>query len=208
MDQSETRNKLELLKINLKLELESGLCIGGSSNNFDIGAIDTEVIKNPLTNVPYIPGSSLKGKLRYLLNVNNESNDLIDKLFGVANGEKNKNDDIGISRLIFRDLELSEGSKKEIENILGKGCYTEIKAENALNNGIANPRFIERVPKGAKFKGEIIVQVFDGDNKKEFLGMLRNAIGYLNDNYLGGSGTRGYGKVKITSPDLEQSKDN
>lgn len=49
------------------LECVTGTRIGGTQEKFEIGGIDNPVIKDPLTDLPYIPGSSLKGKLRHLL---------------------------------------------------------------------------------------------------------------------------------------------
>ena len=43
---------------------DSGLHIGGSQDELTIGGADSPVIKNPETRRPYIPGSSLKGKMR------------------------------------------------------------------------------------------------------------------------------------------------
>jgi len=57
----------EFVELKGKIKLESGLHIGAGNDEIHIGGIDSPVIKNPLTNVPYIPGSSLKGKMRCLL---------------------------------------------------------------------------------------------------------------------------------------------
>ena len=97
-----------------------------------------------------------------------------------------------------------------LEMQLGPGIYTEIKAENSINllNGTAaNPRFIERVPAGVKFVGEIILQVYDGDNEDAMKAGINEALELLELNYIGNSGTRGYGRVKISKiKDMQEVK--
>lgn len=201
----------DIYKLDFEIELLTGLHIGGSTDTFDIGGADSTVIKNPLTHEPYIPGSSIKGKLRSLLT----------QKYGKVTGEGDKrkidiedakilslfapvvfeeDDDIKVSRAIFRDAYLTESSKEEIQKHLGNGLFTEIKAENSidmLKGKAANPRFIERVPAGAMFNGEIILQIYDEDNEDFLKGTILEALSMLELNYLGGSGTRGYGRVKI-----------
>lgn len=46
------------------LTAKTGLHIGASADTVEIGGIDSPVIKHPVTGEPYIPGSSLKGKMR------------------------------------------------------------------------------------------------------------------------------------------------
>ena len=180
--------------IEYEVELCTGLHIGGNKESYGIGGIDSPVIKDPLTNKPIIPGSSIKGKIRMSLthiDVENHNLDEIDKAVGSSDK------DIGLTRIIFRDLFLTEDSAKELENRLGKGFYTEVKAENKIDNLKAMPRFIERVPAGAKFHGECIVQKLDED-KEDFFELLKRGFELLKNSALGGSGSRGYGKVNIT----------
>ena len=192
--------------LNIKLELLSGLYIGGNDNGFDIGGADSDVIRNPLTNKPYIPGSSLKGKLKSLLKyhikeVDRTKKDIFFKDSNITNiFEPIDEGDIKITRAIFRDLTLTVESEIELQNILGTGCFTEIKAENKVNpiSGKSDsPRFIERVPAGAVFEGEIVLNVFDGDNKETMMKNIKKSLKLLEMNYLGGNGTRGYGRVKV-----------
>ncbi len=197
----------KIIKIELNVKLLTGLYIGGSDTGFDIGGADSNVIKNPLNNEPYIPGSSLKGKLKYLLKVTKGKIDLDqnDYVFDDANiaiifGDKNKieNKENQQSRGIFRDLTLI--NKDFLEEKLGKEQYTEVKAENsidALSSKAVSPRFIERVPAGAEFGGEIDLNVFDEDDEKAMVKALEESLKLLEYNYLGGSGTRGYGRVKV-----------
>jgi len=196
----------EIYKLEVELELLTGLHIGGSETGFDIGGADSKVIKNPLTQEPYIPGSTIKGKLRSLLQysygkINGKeikfNNDTLANIFEPLKDGENK---VLITRGIFRDFCLSQESKTKLFSILGDQVYTEIKAENKINalKGTAdNPRFIERVPAGVSFQGEIVLSVFDGDDKEEMMKYIKEALQLLEHNYLGGSGTRGYGRVKV-----------
>lgn len=215
---------LKIYKVTFDLELMTGLHIGGSSDTFDIGGADSTVIKNPLTHEPYIPGSSIKGKLRSLLTqkygkFNEKEKDIV-----FEDDEKGKtmrnlfepvdygDDRIQVSKAIFRDALLTDESRANLEKHLGSGVYTEIKAENKISllkgKGKAeSPRFIERVPAGAVFGGEILLQVFDEDNEESFKAKLKEAINMLELNYLGAGGTRGYGKVKVDiKEDFEEVK--
>ena len=199
--------------LNIKLELLSGLYIGGNDSGFDIGGADSDVIRNPLTNEPYIPGSSLKGKLKSLLKyhvkeVDSTEKDIIFKDSNITNiFEPVDEGNIKITRAIFRDLTLTKESEKELQNILGTGCFTEIKAENKVNpiSGKSDsPRFIERVPAGAMFEGEIVLNVFDGDNKEIMMENIKKSLKLLEMNYLGGNGTRGYGRVKVEFDEFKE----
>lgn len=199
--------------LNIKLELLSGLYIGGNDSGFDIGGADSDVIRNPLTNEPYIPGSSLKGKLKSLLKyhvkeVDSTEKDIIFKDSNITNiFEPIDEGNVKITRAIFRDLTLTKESKEELQNILGIGCFTEIKAENKVNpiSGKSDsPRFIERVPAGAMFEGEIVLNVFDGDNKEIMMENIKKSLKLLEMNYLGGNGTRGYGRVKVEFDEFKE----
>ena len=58
---------IRIQKLEGLLELRSGLRIGASEGEIRIGGVDNQVIRHPHTGRPYIPGSSLKGKVRSLL---------------------------------------------------------------------------------------------------------------------------------------------
>ena len=184
------------VKITYRLKVKTGLHIGGSKGVYGIGGLDSPVIKNPVTNEPIIPGSSIKGKVRMLLEVvHPEHQNEFNKMFGYRQGEQNN----PLSRVIFRDLELTKESKEELSKALD-GEYTEIKAENTIDRarGTAkSPRFIERVPAGAVFEGEYIVQYLDTDQDNDFEELVKKGFKLLENNYLGGSGSRGYGKVEF-----------
>lgn len=183
-----------------ELKVETGLHIGGSKEIYGIGGIDTPVIKNPFTNQPIIPGSSIKGKMRMLLeNVQDEEyncdnhKDSIDKMFG------SESQDGSLTRIIFRDLRLTETSAQQLQEKLGTGFYTEVKAENKLmNENVAKPRFIERVPAGAIFEGECIIQETNEDTYEDFETLLKEGFQLLEKSYLGANGSRGYGKITIS----------
>ncbi len=207
------------------LKTETGLKIGGGNSTFDIGGIDSPVIKNPITKEPYIPGSSIKGKMRSLYETSqhadlvfspkNDGKPLSDasldvcKVYGVSADRHSKGNDITITRAVFRDAALTEDSKDELEKALGENIYTEIKPENTINrlNSSAMPRFFERVPAGVKFSGEIVLTIFEGDDEEKLKNVIVNSIKLLEDSYLGGGGTRGSGKVKFDYEIIERTKD-
>lgn len=195
---------IETKKVLGTITLETGLHIGGSKSSLDIGGLDSPVIKNP-HGVPYIPGSSLKGKIRSLLGIKEGSIDvksdsqILVKMFGTS--EKGSET---ISRLIFRDAKLDTTDFKTIftdKDAVLDTAYTEAKYENTIDRKSGTTksgglRQVERVPAGAKFNFEIVINIFDEDNE-DFIGKLKEGIELLENNYLGGSGSRGYGKVKI-----------
>jgi len=201
--------KLEYTKI-IKgtFTVETGLHIGGSKSSLDIGGLDSPVIKNPF-GVPYIPGSSIKGKIRTLLGLKDgkdcAENDtpLLKKMFGYQGN--NKRDNAQISRLIFRDATLDEKHFHSVFtqfNAVLDTDYTVAKYENTINRMQGNTvtgglRQIERVPAGSKFDFEIVLNIFDVDNADEMIAVVKDGLSMLENNYLGGSGTRGYGKVSI-----------
>lgn len=189
---------MESIKIKGKIKIVTGLHIGGIKESFKIGDVDNPVIKikRGKKEEPYIPGSSIKGKIRFLLEKKENKQDIckcnnceICKLFGSGGDEKS------ISRAIFRDCYLIDTEyMKELEDL------TEIKPENTINRKElrAVPRFIERVLPGLEFDSEIVINFLDGDDKVKLLGKLKEGFELLQENYLGGSGTRGYGKVDVS----------
>jgi len=198
--------------INGQIRVLTGLHIGGSVDVMEIGGNDNPVIKNPITGDPYIPGSSLKGKMRMLLewylnlvddngNVHecDEINCPVCRIFGVSSNKNIGNR--GPSRLLVRDSTLDGNWKKSISE---QGLLiTETKTENTINRitASANPRPMERVPKGAIFNFEMVYRVFDmgdeGKNDEKFLSYVFYALKLAELDYLGGSGSRGSGKVKF-----------
>ncbi len=209
---------MKLLKkiiIKGKLTLLSGLHIGDSKENVEIGGVDNPVVRRKDNNQPYIPGSSLKGKIRSLLEIatgtnadskfklssypaNNIYGSLIPKLFGCADENGNP------SRIIIRDSYLTQKSAEMLkESDFTDMPYTEIKFENVINRltGKAeHPRQIERIPAGSEFEVELVINIFDAekDNEEKYINLLEAGIKLLEDDYLGGSGSRGYGKVSFS----------
>ena len=185
------------------ITLKTGLHIGGTNAALNIGGPDKFVVRNPINNVPYIPGSSLKGKMRALVEIakgcisdgkaSNDPKSLSGELFGVATG----NSDNRPSRLIVRDAELDLSKPEMFDNT--DLPYTESKTEVAIDRitAKANPRTFERVPAGAQFKLNMVLNIFEGENEQRLKETLQLAIRLLQDDYLGGHGSRGYGQVEI-----------
>lgn len=197
---------IKKIKKSGQIVLISGLHIGGSKETSDIGGVDSPVIKLKKGNIPYIPGSSFKGKMRCLLEqaegaakVGESSK--VNKIFGITE-DKNANRSAELSRVIFRDCVMNEDSVEEFKKYDTDMPLTEIKWENTIDRikGSAKQgglRQIERVPAGAKFDIEIVVNVFEGDQENEILNFLDEGFALIQNDYLGGSGTRGYGQIEI-----------
>lgn len=192
------------IKIEGTIEVKTGLHIGGDASFSAIGAIDSPVVRDPRSKLPVIPGSTLKGKLRSLLaremgtipdkgdkGFNNDCAE-ITRLFGSsAKGSDAAGTGMQMSRLQFCDCFLE--NKEELPQIF------ESKFENTIDRltSVANPRQIERVIRGAKFKLEIMYNVEDRSQIEEDFKNLRTALHLLENDYLGGGGTRGNGRVKF-----------
>ncbi len=204
---------MKIVKLTGQIEILSGLHIGGGDDTMKIGGIDNGVVKDVNSDKPYIPGSSLKGKMRSLLEWDCGvvgigdgtpfSSKLLDnaifndtdkkskaqtllKLFGDKEGE------FGITRISIGDCQLSEESKDKV--------LSEAKYENVINRqkGTAeHPRQTERVPAGVRFDFDIRVKVLDGDNEDELIDMVKKGFELIESDYLGGNGSRGYGRVKF-----------
>lgn len=186
------------------IEVVTGMHIGGSDAFSAIGAVDKPVIKDGRTQEPIIPGSSLKGKLRTLLARSKsqsiilpkaeEDDAIIRRLFGSSQAAKGQ-ENLMRARLIFSDCYLT--NKKELEQT---GGMTEVKFENSIDRrtAVANPRQIERVVRGAKFGMRIVYDVHDAAELLEDFALLAQGFTLLQMDYLGGHGTRGSGRVKIT----------
>jgi len=189
------------------IRLLTGLHIGGSRETVEIGGLDNPVIKT-IEGIPYIPGSSLKGKIRCLLerarNINSKEGEPcgcgkceVCLLFGSHN-DKTKT----LSRVIIRDSFLDQ---EDFKNNFGKYFdrdieYTEEKTENIIDRiaGTARyPRTMERVPAGAKFKFSSSIAFYEDDDVEKLVKTFVEGMRMLEDDYLGGSGTRGYGHIKF-----------
>lgn len=182
--------------ISCKLKVLTGLHIGGSGSFSPIGAVDSPVITDPITNHPIIPGSSLKGKMRTLLvksivkgtlpDIQNDPQE-VQRLFGCSAPK------IIPSRLQFADAHVCNADKfKEIG-------LTEVKMENTIqrNNAVANPRQIERVVSGVEFDVKIAYDLLSPDEFSEDMKNVAKAMKLLQLDYLGGHGSRGSGRVSF-----------
>lgn len=206
--------------IDFEIELLTGLHIGGTNASVQIGGVDKSVIRNPLNDEPYIPGSSLRGKMRSSLEkaLNLELNQRIgaqvtihtakdDKeylkspvaqIFGVT-GE---NDFARPARLIVRDVPLSAKTKEESRKRKLDLPYSEIKTEVAIDRitSAATPRKLERVPAGSIFgPGSMVFSVYDDDLEKrnELFDTIIQGMRLVEDSYLGGNGSRGSGQIRF-----------
>lgn len=184
------------------ITIKTGLHIGGTNAALNIGGPDKFVVRNPINNIPYIPGSSLKGKMRSLVEIaNGETNggkptNRADSKAGALFGVSGDSDSSRPSRLIVRDSELDVNACDFSNTDLP---YTESKTEVAIDRvtAKANPRTFERVPAGAKFKLNMVLNIFEGEDETSLKNTLNQAIRLLEDDYLGGHGSRGYGQVKF-----------
>ena len=195
---------LAKIEISGTLEVVTGLHIGGSSAFSAIGAVDSPVVKDTRTNQPMIPGSSLKGKMRSLLAKRynefkaekpDDDAECLTDLFGSA-----KKGQVKTSRLLFTDMFLENMDELKRAGLTGA---IEVKFENSISRAtaVANPRQIERVVRGAVFPLQLIYEVEDEEKMISDFQILKEGFELLEYDYLGGNGSRGYGRVKIA--DLE-----
>ena len=197
----------EKIEISGNIEIVTGLHIGGSSAFSAIGAVDSPVIRDGRTNMPMIPGSSLKGKMRALLakkyndgvvvKTPDDDAECLTRLFGSAKKGKVKT-----SRVLFRDMFID--NMDELKNA-GLTGATEVKFENSIQRAtaVANPRQIERVVRGAKFPLQLIYEVVEEKDILEDFQILKDGLRLLEYDYLGGNGSRGYGRIKISDLQVE-----
>lgn len=222
------------------IAVKTGLHIGGTEPGLNIGGVNT-IIVDSLSGQPYIPGSSLKGKMRSMLekymalplykhagvdhmhtaDVNSGMSEeeaksvyrdsAVAKIYGVPSQSFN-----APTRLVVRDVQLTEASALELLDARTELPYTEIKTEVSIDRitSQANPRQVERVPAGAVF-GEmcIIYNIYEyygvADGQAAFsspdhfaagqdIAMLQTVfygMALLEDDYLGGLGSRGSGQI-------------
>lgn len=226
---------------------ETGLHIGGSKASLDIGGVDLNVIKTH-DGRPFIPGSSLKGKLRSLLarlegsltiarSAKQPKSELrsdedvryLCAIFGLAGDQSKQEAQQELTRLLVRDAFLDAAASPRQEEYTDMELpYTDVKFENSIDRkrGVAqHPRQLERVPPGAHFRFELVLDVYEQDQmayvplagerlqpqagasaRDHYLHALRTAMMLLQDDYLGGQGSRGYGKVKFDQVQVKIKK--
>lgn len=209
--------------IQFEIKAVTGLHIGGSDTGIEIGGVDKTVIRDPMTNRPYIPGSSLKGKMRSLLekynglpqnqrigrgyihtcqNRQDYANCAVCQVFGVP-GEM---DFGGPTRLTVRDVHMSDTEAQRIEKQARTDLpFTEAKTEVSIDRvtSAANPRQMERVVAGTVFgPGEMVYDIYEVNGQSaqtdiDRLDAVIQGLQLMEDDYLGGFGTRGSGKVQL-----------
>lgn len=197
------------IEIKGKIKVKTGMHIGASEAFAAIGAIDSPVVRDKISNLPIIPGSSLKGKIRSLLAKkyndkflceHDNDDEKILRLFGSSNNKKTGNPQS--SRLIFSDMMLDNMDELKAA---GLDMPTEAKEENSINRitAVANPRQIERVINGTVFGLDIIYDVFNEDEIAEDLSLLFEGMKLLQYDYIGGHGSRGYGRIEFSEMDID-----
>jgi CRISPR-associated protein Csm3 len=209
------------LTIHGKIECLTGLHIGGSGNGYQIGSIENSVVRNPIDDFPFIPGSSLKGKLRSLMewamgkiapngkvysseHSNKPDDDEVLRIFGAPAGAEWK---AGPARLIVRDALPDRKTRVMMHDLeLNQGLpKVEVKTEVNLNRITAKPlsiaRQIERVPVGSFFDFELVFLIYEISGLKvkdiDLLDKVFFVLRLLEDSALGGSGSRGSGQVRF-----------
>lgn len=213
-----------------QLHCETGLHIGAGRGSLEIGASDNPVVKDAQGR-PYIPGSSLRGRIRSLLeqfsgaavpselvylsrrkgqevriHQSDRPDDEICLLFGRnagrlerVSGEPLDSHNATPARLSVFDapLEAESITPQMRENLDDE--LTEVKSENAVDRitSQANPRTLERVPAGARFHVRFILDVLCDEDAPLF-GQLLQGLRLLEDDSLGGGGSRGSGRVRFS----------
>lgn len=190
------------LEITGKINVLTGMHIGGTDEFAAIGAIDSPVVRDAISQLPMIPGSSLKGKMRSLLSRQMSDNympidikdepDSLKRLFGDSNDKKFKQ-----GKLQFCDMILANWDEMKTK---GARKETEVKCENTISRltAVATPRQIERAIRGSEFPLTIIYNVTDKDEIADDMKILCDGLKLLEYDYLGGHGSRGYGRIKFS----------
>src|SRR5580704_1533227 len=227
------KTELKLVgKLILELDLTclTGLHIGAGKGSLEIGGADNPVVKDAF-GLPYVPGSSLRGKLRSLLeqttglaipaelvylskrrgqevriHQSDRPDDEICLLFGrnpgrlekVVGGESMESGTASPARLTVYDAPLLADSitPQMRENLDDE--LTEVKSENAVDRitSQANPRTLERVPAGARFRVRFAMDVLCPEDAPLFARVVEG-LRLLEDDSLGGGGSRGSGRVRF-----------
>ncbi|HLJ47909.1 MAG TPA: type III-A CRISPR-associated RAMP protein Csm3 [Bryobacteraceae bacterium] len=211
------------------LECQTGLHIGAGKGSLEIGGADNPVVKDAF-GLPYIPGSSLRGKLRSLLeqssglaipselvylskrkgqevriHQSDRPDDEVCLLFGRSpgrmdrvSGDSAETTTASPARLTVYDAPLTPESitPQMRENLDDE--LTEVKSENAIDRitSQANPRTLERVPAGARFHFRMVLDILCQEDR-ELVPRMVEALRLLEDDSLGGGGSRGSGRVRF-----------
>lgn len=218
------RRLTSILTLQCEVKAVTGLHIGAQESSISIGGMDNPVVRDPLTNRPYIPGSSIKGKMRSLVErrLGKEQNWPISdigihacktsdayadcqvcQLFGIPAPRENW---FCLTRLRVSDALLSDASADELDRASTDLPYTEVKTEAAIDRvtSAATPRSMERVPAGAVFApARFSLFRYEGD-APDLLDLLFEGMELLEADYLGGSGSRGSGRVAFQNFAIEE----
>ena len=214
-----------------ELSCQTGLHIGAGKGSLDIGGADNPVVKDAY-GLPYIPGSSLRGRLRSLLEQANgltipaelvylskrkgqevrihqsdRPDDEVCLLFGRNPGRMDRVQGESVdgntstpARLTVYDAPLDQASitTQMRENLDDE--LTELKSETAIDRITAqsSPRTLERVPAGAKFKVRFVIDILCEEDKA-LPARVAEALRLLEDDALGGGGSRGSGRVSCAA---------
>ncbi len=227
----------EIKRLEGTITLKSGLHIGSGNMEMHIGGTDSPVIKHPHTLEPYIPGSSLKGKVRSLLEMESglmiytdgavvsgetlrkkevagnpdlvSKGEAIIKVFGSSGADREEETGYGPTRVSFADAFLTEEWREKART--NRWLLTEEKSENTIDRirGVAmrgvGARFIERIPEGVEFSFIVTFKVLEDADESLFETLLLRGLKLLEMDALGGSGSRGYGRIKLAfnNPQIE-----
>jgi len=214
---------LKTIVIKGKIICLEGLLIGGSKSGIGIGETDNPLIKHPINKQPYIPGSSIKGKLRFTLEKTEcekegdehfkytnkygrtshvpcwKKSCPVCRLFGSGQPDQSKQP----TRLLFCDAYLTDNWKEKWESSFLE-IKTEVQIDRQYRDGKVSkmgPRDTERIPEGTEFKFELFLRVFENDDIKKHLLFIARGLDLMETEKLGGYGSRGYGRVKFTTED-------
>jgi CRISPR-associated protein Csm3 len=203
----------DIVLLTFEIVCVEGCRIGGSGGALEIGGVDSNltVIRSPLTDEPYLPGSSLKGKLRSVLEREEgkaqngkpckcgETDCRICVVFGA---HMKPSAPSSPTRIVVRDAPLSKEWREKWRKAIQSGSpFLEEKTENIIDRKLgtaAHPRTGERIPPGAVFDGEIVFHIYEDDDAGVFSKLIRHALAVIQEgSSLGASGSRGYGKVRF-----------
>ncbi len=213
---------LKVHRITATLTVVTGLRVGGSQETMEISGLDNPIVRNPANAEPYIPGSSIKGRMRSLAEwyfgelprdgeVTKPREDArTARVFGLpaksvgqqASDAEKKAYTRGPTRLVVRDAHLAQAWRDQFR--AGRPV-TEVKSENSINRltSMANPRPMERVLPGVQFEVEMLFRVFDVDgdggagDERDFKDVLLVAMKLAEADALGGGSSRGNGKFRL-----------